>query len=91
MAPKMKVAPKAKAKMVGTKAAPTTKAKMVGTKAAPMVKAKAKGSKVKKEPATNDGGQTKDGGQMTAAQRNILAVARGDHQKSDSVNVPYVM
>ena len=75
MAPKMKLM---KPKMKPMKAT------MKVAKATMKAKANAKGSKptIKKEQASD---------QMTAAQRSILAVAAGTHDKSDSMNVPHVI
>ena len=76
MASKMKVArPKMKPMKVAKATMKVAKAK---------AKQNAKGSKptIKKEQASD---------QMTAAQRSILAVAAGTHDKSDSMNVPHVI
>ena len=76
MAPKMKpMKPKMKPMKMAKATMKVAKAK---------AKQNAKGSKptIKKEQASD---------QMTAAQRSILAVAAGTHDKADSMNVPHVI
>ena len=76
MAPKMNpMKPKMKQMKVAKATMKVAKAK---------AKQNAKGSKptIKKEQASD---------QMTAAQRSILAVAAGTHDKADSMNVPHVI
>ena len=74
------MAPKMKVARPKMKPMKVTQATMKVAKA--KAKQNAKGSKptIKKEQD-----------QMTAAQRSILAVAAGTHDKSDSMNVPHVM